>query len=83
MEELSLALLHMMKESSIANDSLANEIHTHSPGKTNPVQRKRDGMGGLNKYGKAGMGYFEWKELNRFDQRRLYAFRRIYWIEDK
>lgn len=35
MEELSLALLHMMKESSIANDSLANEIHTHSPGKTN------------------------------------------------
>ena len=29
------------------------------------------------------MGDFEWKELNRFDQRRLYAFRRIYWIEDK
>lgn len=35
MESLSLALLHIMKESSIANDSLANEIHTHSPGKTN------------------------------------------------
>lgn len=29
------------------------------------------------------MGNFEWKELNRFDQRRLYAFRRIYWIEKK
>lgn len=35
MEELSLALNHMMKESSIANSSLENDIHTHSPGKTN------------------------------------------------
>lgn len=56
MEELSLALLHILKESSIANDSLANEIHTHSPGKTNhQYQFSGKEMAWGNKYGKAGM----------------------------
>lgn len=60
-------------------------IHQERP-ITNTSSAEKRWHGGIE-YGKAGMTegilYFDRKELNRFDQRRLYAFRRIYWIEDK
>lgn len=53
MEELSLALNHMMKESSIANSSLANDIHQERP-ITNTSSAEKRWHGGIE-YGKAGM----------------------------
>lgn len=54
MESISLALLYILKESSIANDSLANEINTQKTRKDQspiPVKAEKRWPGGME-YGR-------------------------------
>jgi len=71
MESISLALLYILKESSIANDSLANEINTKKTRKDQspiPVKAEKRWPGGME-YGRREVIF-----------RKVFLFERLNWL---